>query len=82
MITCYVDMRKGIEDAIKYEVQKYKKENKETRDHEIYNQVEVLTPREIDALVYDKVTDVIESLDLKFGKIFTEKGCRIWCEIS
>lgn len=67
-------MRKGIEDAIKYEVQKYKKENKDTRDHEIYNQVEVLTPREIDALVYDKVTDVIESLDLNLQDKIKEFG--------
>lgn len=59
---------------------KIQKENKETSDHEIYNQVEVLTPREIDALVYDKVTDVIETLDWNLQDKIKEFGTTYWAE--
>lgn len=50
-----------MEDAIKYKCQKYREENEETNDHEIYGQNTLLTPTMMDEIIKDKVTKIFES---------------------
>lgn len=59
--TCNGDMQKYMEDAIKYEYQKYREENEETNYHEIYDQDEVLPPTILDAVIKDELTKVYDS---------------------
>lgn len=60
--TCNGDLGKCVKDAVKSEFQKYRKENEETSDLQIYKKGEVeqvLTPELLNAVVEDKVTQVL-----------------------
>lgn len=60
---CNGDLGKCVKDAVKSEFQKYRKENEETSDLQIYNKGEVeqvLSPEQLNALVEEKVKQVID----------------------
>lgn len=62
LTTCNGDLGKCVKDAVKSEFQKYRKENEETSDLQIYKKGEVeqvLTPELLNAVVEDKVTQVL-----------------------
>lgn len=60
---CNGDLGKCVKDAVKSEFQKYRKENEETSDLQIYKKGEVeqvLSPEQLNALVEEKVKQVID----------------------
>lgn len=60
---CNGDLGKCVKDAVKNEFQKYRKENEETSDLQIYKKGEVeqvLSPEQLNALVEEKVKQVID----------------------
>lgn len=60
---CNDDLTKCVKDAVKSEFQKYRKENEETSDLQIYKKGEVeqvLSPEQLNALVEEKVEQVID----------------------
>lgn len=60
---CNGDLGKCVKDAVKSEFQKYRKENEETSDLQIYKKGEVeqvLSPEQLNAIVEEKVKEVID----------------------
>lgn len=60
---CNGDLGKCVKDAVKSEFQKYRKENEETSDLQIYKKGEVeqvLSPEQLNAEVEEKVKQVID----------------------
>nr|XP_034303223.1 uncharacterized protein LOC105337595 [Crassostrea gigas] len=60
---CNDDLTKCVKDAVKSEFQKYRKENEETSDLQIYKKGEVeqvLSPEQLNAIVEEKVKQVID----------------------
>lgn len=60
---CNDDLTKCVKGAVKSEFQKYRKENEETSDLQIYKKGEVeqvLSPEQLNALVEEKVEQVID----------------------